>query len=98
MGRLIYSRLMSGKRSYHYTITRTGRRSSRQCIVSLREFAVMPEYQHLTEDELLNIAEDREHLTDEARMALDTEFSRRKLSSANVDSHRLQKERANKAD
>ena len=58
----------------------------------------MPEYQHLTEDELLNIAEDREHLTDEARMALDTELSRRKLSSANVDSHRLQEGRANRAD
>jgi hypothetical protein len=58
----------------------------------------VPEYQHLTEDELLSIAEDREHLTDEARMALDTELSRRKLSSANVDSHRLQEERANKTD
>jgi hypothetical protein len=55
-------------------------------------------YQHLTEDELLNIAEDREHLTDEARMALDAELVRRKLSSSNVGSYRLQQETANKAD
>jgi hypothetical protein len=58
----------------------------------------VPEYQHLAEDELLNIAEDRQHLTDEARLALDAELNRRKLSSSDVDSYRLQQETANKVD
>jgi hypothetical protein len=58
----------------------------------------VPEYQQLTEDELLNIAEDRQHLTEEARLALDAELNRRRLSSSNIDSYRLQQEGANKAD
>jgi hypothetical protein len=58
----------------------------------------VPEYQQLTEDELLNIAEDRQHLTDEARLALDAELNRRRLSSSIIDSYRLQRETANKAD
>ena len=58
----------------------------------------VPEYQRLTEDELLNIAEDRQHLTDEARSELDAELNRRKLASSNVDSYRLQQETANKVD
>jgi hypothetical protein len=33
----------------------------------------MAEYQHLTADELLHLAEDREQLTDEARLALEAD-------------------------
>lgn len=58
----------------------------------------MPEYQNLTQGELLHLAEEREQLTDEARLALDGELSRRKLSSSDIDSFRLQREAADKAD
>ncbi|HKI26052.1 MAG TPA: hypothetical protein VKA07_06985 [Candidatus Sulfotelmatobacter sp.] len=58
----------------------------------------MPEYQHLTDDELLQLAEEREHLTDDARLVLGGELSRRKLSSSDIDSHRLQREAEEKAD
>jgi hypothetical protein len=58
----------------------------------------VPEYQQLTEDKLLNIAEDRQNLTDEARLALDAELNRRRLSSSNIDSYRLQRETADQAD
>ncbi len=50
----------------------------------------MAEYQHLTVDELLHLAEEREQLTDEARLVLDAELSRRRLSSSDIDSYRLQ--------
>lgn len=50
----------------------------------------MPEYQQLTEDELLQLAGEREHLTDDARLALDAELSRRRLSSADIESHHAQ--------
>lgn len=58
----------------------------------------MAEYQHLTPDELLHLAEEREQLTDEARVALDAELSRRRLSLSDIDSYRLQREAAEKAD
>lgn len=58
----------------------------------------MPEYQNLSEDELLNIAEDRQHLTDEARLALDVELSKRKLSSSNVDAYHSRQETEKQAD
>jgi hypothetical protein len=38
----------------------------------------MPEYQHLTRDELLNLAQERDQLTDEARLALDSEIEQDK--------------------
>ena len=46
----------------------------------------MLEYQHLTNDELLHLADEREQLTDEARLALDAELSRRRLSTSDLDS------------
>lgn len=58
----------------------------------------MPEYQHLTHDELLQLAEDRAQLTDDARLALDGELHRRRLSSSDIDSHRLECKAANEAD
>jgi len=58
----------------------------------------MAEYQGLTEDELLHLAEDREHLTDEARSSLDAELGRRRLSPTDIDSYRLQRETAANAD
>jgi hypothetical protein len=58
----------------------------------------MAEYQHLTADELLHLAEEREQLTDDARLALDGELSRRNLAPSDMDSYRLQREAADKAD
>jgi hypothetical protein len=58
----------------------------------------MPEYQHLTDDELLHLAEDREQLTDEACLALDAELNRRRLASSDIQSYRQQRETAEKAD
>jgi len=54
----------------------------------------MAEYQHITEDELLHLAEDREHLTDEARLALDAELRRRRLSPSDIDAYRLARDAA----
>lgn len=56
------------------------------------------EYQHLTGDELLHLAEDREHLTDDARLALDAELSRRKLAPSDVDAYRTEREASEKAE
>jgi len=58
----------------------------------------VPDYHHLTDDELLHIAEDRNNLTDEARLALDTELNSRKLTSADIDTYRVGREEAEKAD
>jgi hypothetical protein len=58
----------------------------------------MPEYQHLTADELLQLAEEREQLTQEACLALDEELNRRKLSPSDINSNRVQREAADKAD
>jgi hypothetical protein len=58
----------------------------------------MAEYQHLTADELLHLAEDREQLTDEARLALDSELSRRKFSPTDIDSYRLRREAGDESD
>jgi hypothetical protein len=56
------------------------------------------EYSHLTADELLHLAEAREQLTDEARLALDSELSRRSLSPSDIDCYRVERETADKAD
>ena len=56
------------------------------------------EYQHLTEDELLHVAEDREQLTDDARLALDAELSRRRLAPSDIDAYRTEREAADKAE
>jgi hypothetical protein len=50
----------------------------------------MAEYQHLTADEILHLAEERDHLTEEARLALDWELQRGKLSPSDVDSYRIE--------
>jgi hypothetical protein len=59
---------------------------------------MLPEYQHLTDDELLHLAEARDQLTDGARMSLETELSRRRLSSSDIDSYVIQGEAAEKAE
>ena len=46
---------------------------------------MMLRYQQLTEDELLHIADEKEQLTDEARLALESELSRRNLSTSEVN-------------
>ncbi len=56
----------------------------------------VPEYQNLTDDEVLQIATEREQLTDDARTVLDSELSRRKLSIKAVQSHKVAYERAQK--
>jgi hypothetical protein len=58
----------------------------------------VPDYQHLTQDELLHLADERTELTEEARLALDGELHRRTLSSSDIDSYRLECEAADKAD
>ena len=58
----------------------------------------MPEYQHLTDDELLHLGEEGDQLTEEARHELEAELGRRKLSSRDVDSYRLQREAAQESD
>ena len=58
----------------------------------------MAEYQHLTVDELLHLAEKREQLTDEARLALDSELSRRGLSPSDTDAYRIEREAADNAE
>ena len=50
----------------------------------------MPEYQNLTDDELLHLAEERHELRDDARILLDSELSRRKLSAADIQSYRAE--------
>lgn len=58
----------------------------------------MPEYQHLTDDELLHLAEERAQLRDDAHLALDGELQRRRLSSSDIDSYRLECEASEEAD
>jgi len=56
----------------------------------------MPEYQSLTDDEVLQIATEREQLTDDARSMLDSELALRKLSIKDVQSQKIAYERAEK--
>jgi len=58
----------------------------------------MTDYQHLTVDELLHLAEDREQLTAEACLALDAELNRRRLSPSDIDAYRRESEAADKAE
>jgi hypothetical protein len=44
----------------------------------------MPDYQYLTQDELLNFAQQRNQLTDEARLELDSELGRRRIGAIEV--------------
>ena len=50
----------------------------------------MPQYQNLTEYELLHLASEIDQLTDEARLALESELSRRKLSASEVTAYKRQ--------
>ena len=52
-----------------------------------------PEYEHLTEDELLHLAEERRTLTDEAAMRLDAELRRRGLDHEQVQSYACESEK-----
>jgi hypothetical protein len=56
----------------------------------------MAQYETLTDDEVLQIATEREQLTDDARMLLDSELARRKLSITDIHSQKLAYERAEK--
>lgn len=47
----------------------------------------MPEYQHLTRDEPLNLAQEKEQLTDEARLALDSEISSRRIEPTEISGY-----------
>ncbi len=44
----------------------------------------MADYQYLTQDELLNLAQQRDQLTDEARFELDAEISKRRLGATEI--------------
>ena len=50
----------------------------------------MPQYEHLTEDELLHVADEKEQLTDEARLALESELRRRNLSTSDINAYKQQ--------
>src|SRR5580698_7533251 len=58
----------------------------------------MREYQRLTDDELLHLGEQKDQLTEEARVGLEGELSRRKLSSSDIGSYRVLREAAEKTD
>jgi hypothetical protein len=47
----------------------------------------MPNYEQLTLDELLNLAQDRNDLTDDARTALDLEIAKRKVTAEEMQSY-----------
>ena len=47
----------------------------------------MPDYQHLTRDELLNLAQERDQLTDEARFALDSEINTRQIKADEISAY-----------
>jgi len=47
----------------------------------------LPNYQHLTLDELLNLAQDRDELTDEARLQLEAELAARKVTGQEIESY-----------
>jgi hypothetical protein len=59
---------------------------------------MFPAYQQLTDDELLHLAEAKDQLTDDARISLAAELSQRRLSAADIDSYRIQREAADRAD
>jgi hypothetical protein len=50
----------------------------------------MPEYQLLTDDELLHLAEQRDELTDAAQQALDTELRNRHIAITDLQSYRAE--------
>ncbi len=58
----------------------------------------MPEYRHLTDDALLHLGEQKDQLTQEARVQLEGELSRRKLSPSDIGSYRELREATEKAD
>ncbi len=47
----------------------------------------MPDYQLLTQDELLNLAQQKDQLTAEARLELESEISRRQIGAAEVSGY-----------
>lgn len=55
------------------------------------ESRIVPEYQSLTDDEILHLAEQREQLTEDARLVLEGELQRRRLSSSDVDSYKTER-------
>jgi hypothetical protein len=55
-------------------------------------------YQHLTDDEILHLAEDRDQLTDNARLALDVELSRRRLAPSDIEADRIEREAVDKTE
>lgn len=58
----------------------------------------MLQYEHLTEDELLHVAGESEQLTDEARLALESELSRRNLSTSDINAYKQHLADDDKAD
>jgi hypothetical protein len=58
----------------------------------------MVDYQNLTDDEVLHLAEERKELTEEAMLALDGELRRRGLSSSDVQTYRAGRRAAEAAD
>jgi hypothetical protein len=53
----------------------------------------MPEYAHLTDDEILYLAEQRGEMTDEGKLSLDLELSRRNMTVADVQAYSAESQR-----
>ena len=52
----------------------------------------MPDYQRLTDDEILHLAEEREQLTENARLVLEGELHRRKISPSDIETYGIQRQ------
>ena len=71
---------------------------AKQCIISCSRNRCMPDYQNLTDDELLHVGTEREQLTEDARVALDGELARRRLSAAEIDAYKVEYVKTDKAE
>ena len=58
----------------------------------------MPDYEHFSRNELLRIALDKRRLTEEARLAWDTELSRRGISNGDIGTFESEQASAEAAD
>jgi hypothetical protein len=59
---------------------------------------MIPDYSHLTHDQLLRVALQKAELTDEARLALEAGLGRRKISSGDISGFAVEEKEANLAE
>lgn len=56
------------------------------------------EHQHLANDELVHLAAERDQLTDQARLDLDGELTRRRITTSEIESHKVETQAVEKAE